>query len=202
MKLRKYVLFHFFSEDVDYTAFKNGLITLFGRLEFEDSYCQQLRELAQAGSESIASYAARTTDLTTQAYPKFPTELQLDIAVENFIAGLRDTSTRDYQRRKRARRSITCRKRSKWLKPASSHALRTGLLLTPPSRVTRRTRRSRTPHRAPRRRATIAQSRRHAQLATPATHEVVMSTLRARTLHGATGAPPIWATPPRRQSTC
>ena len=98
---------HFFSDDVDYTDFMNGLITLFGRLEFEDSYRHQLRELAQSGSESIASYAARTTDLTTRAYIKFPTELQLDIAVENFIAGLRDTSTRDYLRRERARRSIT-----------------------------------------------------------------------------------------------
>ena len=37
--------FHFFSDDVNYTAFKNGLITLFGRLEFEESYRQQLREI-------------------------------------------------------------------------------------------------------------------------------------------------------------
>ena len=36
---------HFFSDDVDYTAFKNVLITLFAWLEFEDSYRQQLREL-------------------------------------------------------------------------------------------------------------------------------------------------------------
>ena len=36
---------HFFSDDVDYTAFKSCLITLFGGLEFEDSYRQQLREL-------------------------------------------------------------------------------------------------------------------------------------------------------------
>ena len=64
---------YFFSDDVDYTAFKNGLITLFGRLEFEDSYRQQLRKLAQAGSESVASSAARTTDLTTRADFKYPT---------------------------------------------------------------------------------------------------------------------------------
>ena len=37
---------HFISDGVNYTVFKNGLITLFGRLEFEDSYRQQLRELA------------------------------------------------------------------------------------------------------------------------------------------------------------
>ena len=98
---------HFVSDDVDYTAFNTGIITLFGRLEFEDSYRQQLREIAQTGSEFIASYAARTTDLTTRAYPKFSTDNQLDIAVEHFIAGLRDTSTRDYLRREHARRSIT-----------------------------------------------------------------------------------------------
>ena len=54
--------FHFYSDDVEYTAFRNGLITLFGRLEFEDWYYQQLRERAQAGFESNASYAARTTN--------------------------------------------------------------------------------------------------------------------------------------------
>ena len=107
MKPRKYVAFIVFSDDVDYTAFKNSLITLFGRLEFEDSYRQQLREIAHSGFESIAFYAARTTDLTTRAYTKFPTELELDIAVEHFIAGLRDTSTREYLRRKRASRRIT-----------------------------------------------------------------------------------------------
>ena len=99
--------YSFFNFDVDYTAFKNGLITLFGRLEFEDSYGQQLREIAQAGSESVASYAARTTDLTTRAYPKFPTKLQLDIAVDNFVSGQRDAFTRDYLGRERARHSIT-----------------------------------------------------------------------------------------------
>ena len=38
----------------------------------------------------------------TRAYPKFLTENQLDIAVEHFIAGLRDKSTRDYLRRENA----------------------------------------------------------------------------------------------------
>ena len=45
---------HFIADGVDYDSFKNGLITLFGRLESEDSYRQQLRELIQAGSESVA----------------------------------------------------------------------------------------------------------------------------------------------------
>ena len=91
--------YHFFGDDVGYTAFKNGFITLFRRLEFEDSYCQQLRELAQGGSESVASYAARTTDLSSRGYPKFPTEIQLDLAVKHFLSGLRDTSTLYYLRR-------------------------------------------------------------------------------------------------------
>ena len=98
---------HFFGNDVDYAVFRDGLITLFGRLEFEDSYRQQLRELTQAGSESVASYAARTTDLSSHDYPYFTTEVQLDLAVEHFVSGLRDTSTRDYLRRERARRRIT-----------------------------------------------------------------------------------------------
>ena len=101
---------HFSSDDVDYTALKNSLISYFGRLEFDDSYSQQLRQLAQTGSESITSYAARTTDLTTRAYSKFSAEDQLDIAVEHFIARISDTSTRDYLRRERARRSITWQK--------------------------------------------------------------------------------------------
>ena len=49
-------------------------------------------------------------------------------------------------------------KRSIWRKPASFHAPRTDLCYTPPSLVTRRARRMRTPHRAPRRQTTIAQS--------------------------------------------
>ena len=75
---RKSSPFTFVGNDVDYAAFKDGLITLFGRLEFEDSYRQQLRELAQAGSESMASYAARTTDLSSYAYPNFNADVQLD----------------------------------------------------------------------------------------------------------------------------
>ena len=36
----------------------------------------------------------------------FPTDLQLDLAVDHFISGLRDASSRDYLRRERARRRI------------------------------------------------------------------------------------------------
>ena len=68
--------------------------------------------------------------------------------------------------------------------------------------MTRRARRWRTPHRAPRRQATIAQSRSHAQLATPATHDVVISTPPVRALNRAIGAPPIPATLSTRRPTC
>ena len=157
---------HFCNDDVDYTAFKTGLITLFGRLEFEDSNCQQLRELANTGSESIALYAARTTDLTSRAYPKFSTENQLEIAVKYFIAGLRNTSTRDYLRREREHRSISCQEAVQMAQACELPAPQNDVFFSPQSRVTRRTRRSQTPHRAPRRQATIAQSRRHAHLGT------------------------------------
>ena len=99
--------FHFVADGVDYSKFREGLFTLFGRLDFEDSYRQQLRVLVQSGAESVAAFASRTTDLSTRAYPDFPTDLQLDLAVDHFISGLRDASSRDYLRRERARRRIS-----------------------------------------------------------------------------------------------
>ena len=83
--------------------FKNSLITRFGQFEFEDSYRQQLRELAQVVSISMASFVARTTDIFVHAYPNFTTEVKLDLAVEYFVFGLRDTSPRDYLWREPAR---------------------------------------------------------------------------------------------------
>ena len=63
--------------------------------------------LVRSGAESVAAFASRTTDLSTRAYPDFPTDLQLDLAVDHFISGLRDASSRDYLRRERARRRIS-----------------------------------------------------------------------------------------------
>ena len=97
---------HLAEKTADYDAFKDGLITLFGRLEFEDHYREQLRNLRQAGSEAISDYAARTSDLCSRAYPNFCTESQLDLAVEHFVSGLADVNTRDFLRRERARRRI------------------------------------------------------------------------------------------------
>ena len=81
---------HFVADGVDYSAFREDLFTLFGRLDFEDAYRQQLRVLVQSGAESVAAFALRTTDLSTRAYPDIPTDLQLDLAVDHFISGLRD----------------------------------------------------------------------------------------------------------------
>ena len=46
-----------------YDKFRDGLIALFGRFEFEGAYRATLRGLRQSGFESVAAYAARTTDL-------------------------------------------------------------------------------------------------------------------------------------------
>ena len=97
---------HFIGDDITYDAFRDGLFTLFGRLDFEDAYREQLRVLTQSGAESIAAFASRTSDLTSRAYPSFSTDVQLDLAVNHFISGLRDSSSRDYLRRERARRRI------------------------------------------------------------------------------------------------
>ena len=94
---------HFVADNVDYSAFCEGLFTLFGRLDFKDSYRQQLRVLAQSGAESVAEFASRTTDLSTCAYPNFPTDIQLDLAVDHFISGLHDASSRERLPTTRAR---------------------------------------------------------------------------------------------------
>jgi len=46
----------------NYDEFRKDLITLFGRFEFEDQYRALLRNLRQSASESIAAFAARTSD--------------------------------------------------------------------------------------------------------------------------------------------
>ena len=66
---------HYVGDAITYEIFRTGLYTLFGRLDLEDAYRQQLRVLAQSGSESVAAFASRTSDLSTRAYPDFPTEL-------------------------------------------------------------------------------------------------------------------------------
>ena len=63
---------HFVADRIDYGTFREGLFTLFGRLDFEDSYRQKLRVLVQFGAESVAAFASRTTDFSTRAYPASP----------------------------------------------------------------------------------------------------------------------------------
>ena len=91
----------------DYPKFKSGVETLFGKFEFEVSYRAQLRNHSQSGAESIAAYAARTTEVCSKAYPAFATETQLSLAVDHFIAGLADATTRDYLLHDRALRTLT-----------------------------------------------------------------------------------------------
>ena len=97
---------HTVDKIAEYSTFREGLILLFGRFEFEGAYRASLRSLRQSGAESIAAYAARTTDLCSRAYPNFATEEQLSLAVDHFIAGVADISSRDYLQRERARRTL------------------------------------------------------------------------------------------------
>ena len=89
-----------------YEKFRDGLIALFGRLEFEGAYRATLRGLRQSGSESVAAYAAGTTNLCSHAYAEFSTEAQLSLAVDHFIAGLANSSLREYLQRERAHRTL------------------------------------------------------------------------------------------------
>ena len=86
----------------DYAKFKSGVKALFGKFEFEGSFRAQLRTNAQSRAESIAAYAARTTDVCSKEYTAFAMEAQLSLAVDHFIAGLADTTTRDYLLHERA----------------------------------------------------------------------------------------------------
>ena len=61
----------------DYARFKSGVEALFGKFEFEESFCAQLRTHTQSGAETIAAYETRTTDVCSKAYPAFATETQL-----------------------------------------------------------------------------------------------------------------------------
>lgn len=109
-KAKKVCRSHFIADGVNYGQFSEGLFILIGRLDFENAYKQQLRVLVQSGAESVAAFASGTTDLSTRAYPDFPTNLQLDLAVHHFISGRRDTSYCDYSRLEQARRRITWHK--------------------------------------------------------------------------------------------
>jgi hypothetical protein len=62
---------HIAADKVIYEAFKNGLITLFGLLEFVDSYLQQIREIRQSCWESVGFVVAFTTDLSSHDYGLF-----------------------------------------------------------------------------------------------------------------------------------
>ena len=91
----------------DYAKIKSGVKALFGKFKFEGLFCAQLCTHAQSGADSIAAYAARITDICSKAYPPFATKTQLSLAVDNFITGFVDATTRDYLLHDRACRSLT-----------------------------------------------------------------------------------------------
>ena len=91
----------------DYPKFNSGVETLFEKFEFEVSFRVQLRNHSQSGAESIAAYAALTTEVCSKAYSAFATETQLSLAVDHFIAGLAVETTRDYLLHDRALRTLT-----------------------------------------------------------------------------------------------
>ena len=65
-----------------------------------------LCSLRQFGADSVAAYAARTTDLFTLAYANVLNEDQLSLAVDNFVAEIADILLRGYLQHKRARRAL------------------------------------------------------------------------------------------------
>ena len=71
------------------------------------SFRAQLRNHSQSAAESIAAYAARTTEVCSKAYSAFATETQLSLAVDHFIASLADATTRDYLLHDSALRTLT-----------------------------------------------------------------------------------------------
>ena len=95
LRLRR---FHFIYDNVKYAAFNIGL----------PRFLEDLSAKTRIASNcaSVAFYDPHTTDLLSQIYPFFLKELQIDLAVKQFVAGLRDT-TRDYLERERACRRIT-----------------------------------------------------------------------------------------------
>lgn len=54
----------------------------------------------------MAAFAARPTDLCSKAYPEFPTDLLLSLAIDHFIGAIADVSNRDHIQRERARRPL------------------------------------------------------------------------------------------------
>ena len=88
---------HLADSIADFQKFKSGVEAMLGKFEFEGSYRAQLRTHAQSGAESIAAYAARTTDVCSRAYPRSRRIHSFRLL---FITSLRACPT--------LRRAITC----------------------------------------------------------------------------------------------
>ena len=97
---------HFADSLWDYDRFRKNLIGLFDKYEFKVAFRVQCRNLKQSAAESIAAFAARTIHLCSRAYPDFSTESMMSIAIEQFISGIADASSREYMICERARRRL------------------------------------------------------------------------------------------------
>ena len=98
--------FHVADHVAVYDKFRAGLIALVGSFEFEGVYRATLLSHRQAGAESVAAYATHMTELCSQANANITTEAQFSLAVDHFIAGLADVSSREYLQRERAQQSV------------------------------------------------------------------------------------------------
>ena len=107
-----------------YEKFRDGLITLLGRFEFKGAYRSTLRYLRQSGSESVAAYAALTTDLCSHAYAEFSTKAQLSLAVDHVIAGLADSFSDEYYNASERSAHSSGSKLCKSRKQAKHHSFR------------------------------------------------------------------------------
>lgn len=90
----------------DYFAFKNFVETFFDKFEFEGYYRAMLRSQVEAGAESIAEYATRTTDVCYKAYAGLVTDPQLSLAANYLMSGLADATLHDYFLHDRAHHAL------------------------------------------------------------------------------------------------
>lgn len=89
-------------------------MTLCMKLEFETSYHAMLRTHAQCGVETIAAYAARTTDVCSIEYSNLKIETQLSLAIDHFTADLVNSATREFLLKHRTCRLLCGKQHCKW----------------------------------------------------------------------------------------
>ena len=90
----------------DYAKFKSGVEALFCKFEFEGSFRAQLRTHAQSALRTLLP-TLRAQLLCARRPTPHSRRRQLSLAVDHFIAGLADITTRDYLLHDRACRSLS-----------------------------------------------------------------------------------------------